>query len=253
MQFIDTNGMKLLIFGYSKRERVVAIAPEKLPYLDLTFCVEGEMHYLYNGEKVVLHSGDAIFFEKGSTRERLKTTVPTLYASINIEPDDNYEFPVTGHLPSCINNNILIMLDLFKKDFNTISSKKNEKCLSIFSYIYSNICETSRDDEPAHIKTIKQYISDNISKNINLDSISRFVHLAPQYICTLFKRQTGLTVVEYITNQRIDLAKRLIITSNDPIVKISEKCGFKDYTYFSHTFKKIAGISAKEYRKSKNT
>ena len=252
MKIIDTSSVKLLTFGYKKRETVPALPYEKLTYIDLTFCIEGEMHYFYNGEKVILHSGDAIFFEKGSTRERLETYSPTLYASFNIEPLQEFNFSSTGFFPSCLNNNILILLDLFKKDFNTISSMRNEKCLSIFSYIYSSIFETAQDSENPHIKTIKQYINDNLSSNISLDNIANFVHLAPQYVCTLFKRRTKLSVVEYITNQRIDLAKRLIITSNEPIVKISEKCGFKDYTYFSHTFKKYTGISAKEYRKSKH-
>ena len=58
--------------------------------------------------------------------------------------------------------------------------------------------------------------------------------------------------MQYLAEQRIDLAKRLILTQQEELHKISELCGFSDYNHFSHTFKKISGMSPMFYRKIKN-
>ena len=84
---------------------------------------------------------------------------------------------------------------------------------------------------------------------ISIKNIADTVHLAPQYLCTLFKKKTGMTVIEFMDRERIDLAKRLMLLSDSPLYEIAERCGFPDYNYFSSIFRKITGISAREYRK----
>lgn len=251
MQFVKTDGIKILMFSYQKKKIVEYLPKTTLPYMDLTLCIEGEMHYYIDGKYVVLHSGDAILFPQGSVRERLASREKALYASFNIQFSEKLEFDLCGYLPKCVNSDIVYLTEVFKKDFATVSSKKKEKCLSAFAYIYYLLCERASDDENPHVRAVKQYISDNLSQKITLTELSERVHLAPQYLCLLFKKQTGLTVTSFITRERIDLAKRLIVTSDEPIFKIAERCGFPDYNHFSHTFKAVTGISAQNYRKSK--
>ncbi len=83
------------------------------------------------------------------------------------------------------------------------------------------------------------------------DAIATAVNLAPNYLCNLFKKHTGITVIDFIIEQRIDFAKRLMIAQDTPLFKISENCGFNDYNYFSKTFKKHTGTTAAKYKKMK--
>lgn len=250
MSFLKIDGINMTYFNYYKRDGCFRISDGDHPMelLDLTLCIEGEMHYIYNGEHITLHSGDGILIIPGSYRERLESDVPTLYASTNLVFNEKMEFEIEGYLPGVVNSSILYMLDLLKKDFVTVSPNREEKCLSAFSYIYNQVTETVCNDENPHVKAIKQFISDNLPSDLSLSKIAEHVHLAPQYVCSLFKKETGMTITQYSVNSRIDRAKMLISATNISIAKIAEGCGFSDYCYFSHTFKKITGVSARQYR-----
>ncbi len=249
MQLIRTDGVKILIYNFERRNFVTELLPSQIPYYDLTLCVEGEMHYIYEGNRIVLHSGDAILFPQGSVRERLASGIPCLYASFNIQLDKYQEPLVCGYLPRCITPSTVAILEEMKKEFSSFSPLKNEKFLSLFSYVYNSVCERSYDSDDERIRQIKNYICMNLTEKLTLESIASHVHLAPQYVCTVFKKQTGITITRFIMNQRIGLAKIRIITSQESISEIAEECGFNDYCYFSHAFKKITGVSANQYRK----
>lgn len=251
MNLLNQDNISITYFKYDKRigEFLIPLNERPLTVLDLTLCLEGEMHYIYNGEHIILHPGDGILIIPGSFRERYESDIPTKYASVNLLFEDVPEFEFDGYLPGCVNSNIIYMIDILKKDFASASPRKNEKCLSILSYIFSQICEPVNDRENPHISAIKQYILENIAKEITLDKISGKIHLAPQYICSLFKKETGMTITNFILKERIDLAKRYIISTQESMSTIAEVCGFNDYCYFSHAFKKLTGFSANQYRK----
>ncbi len=249
MELLKTRGIKILLFNYYKPPCVTRLSSSDIPYLDLTYCINGEMEYLINGEYVRLKSGDAILFPPGSARERLYGEKSCLYASFNITFDEKCEFEYSGLIKNCITPTTIYLLESFKKDFATVSANKKEKCLATFSYLYYDLIEKLCDVENAHVRTIKQYIADNLSLALTIDDIASRVHLAPQYVCNLFKKETGSTIMQYVISRRIDLAKRLLIANDNPIYVIAERCGFSDYNYFSHTFKKVTGVSAASFRK----
>ena len=242
----------MLYFNYQKRENVAALNPggTALYYADLTICVEGKMEYLLNGKPVTLGTGDAVMFLPGDVIERFPTDVPTNYASINVQFDYDPHIRISGYLPNCVTSEILYLLGCFKRDFDTASVTRRQKCLALFSYICNKIQEVVSNRENYHVREIKQYVFENLSGDLSLETIAGKAHLSPQYMCTLFKRHTGTTVVNFILGERIELAKRLIFSLDEPMTKIASQCGFDDYYYFSHTFRKITGVSASNYRKS---
>lgn len=250
MKLLCTDKAGISYFNYTKRDGTFKLSEDGHPMtvLDLTLCIEGEMHYLYNGEPIDLHAGDGILILPGSYRDRYETQTPAKYASFNLYFNCDEEFEMEGYLPNVVNSNILYLLDLFKKEFSNLSSKRDEKCLALFSFIYNDIYETVSNKDNPHVKALKQYIFDNLSEDLSLSVLANHIHLAPQYICTLFKKETGMTITQFILKSRIDHAKMLISATNASILEIAEFCGFSDYCYFSHTFKKITGVSARQYR-----
>lgn len=244
-------GAKYLFF-YAKRDSVPPIERAKVDYIDLTYCLEGEMEYEYNGEAVRLHAGDAILFPVGSERVRYFGKKDNYYASFNLLLKEPFLPEIEGYIPKAVTPDTLCMLDVFGSICGSDSAMKQEKCAAIFSYLYCQLIEAVKDRENPHVKTAKQYMLSHISEDISLEEIAAEVHLAPNYLCSVFKKTTGKTVMQYLSEQRIDLAKRLILTQSDELYKISELCGFSDYNHFSHTFKKISGMSPMFYRKIKN-
>lgn len=106
---------------------------------------------------------------------------------------------------------------------------------------------TSADYDPK-ITAILDYINDHLNENITLSLLQQEFFLSKYYICHFFKKNTGFSVVEYITHKRIMNAKELL--SNDiPITEVCHSVGFNDYSNFYKTFRKITGISPKEYIK----
>ena len=219
------NDLTFLRFNINKKITVAPLPERELPYLDLTFCMEGELHYYFNHKHLILHAGDAILFPPGSIRQRLGTDKPTSYTSFNVQFPDDTEFLVTGLIPKAIRSNTLQYLETFQKDFSSVSTYSKEKCTLTFLYIYLQIIEKVRDTENPHVQAIKQYVVDHLHSEILLESIAKKVHLAPHYCCTLFKKCTGMTIMQYVISQRIDYAKRLIIATDWSLSNIAAQSG----------------------------
>ena len=245
----DFKDALFLNYSFEKRNSVPALKKSIIPYLDLTLCIEGKMDYIINGERVILESGDAIIFPPGSTRTRLFRDEKNYYASFNIQFSDEFKPQICGKVKKCIFPDTLTMLESFRQNFNALSLFKQEKCAGIFSYVFHQILEVAIDKENPYVKRAKQYINSNLHNNLTLDIISKEVHLEPHYLCALFKEHTGTTIMQYIIFHRIERAKHLIITQDEKIYRISEKCGFANYNHFSNTFKKTTGVTAAQYRK----
>ncbi len=95
----------------------------------------------------------------------------------------------------------------------------------------------------------KEYLDDNISKDISLDTISKDIGISKYYLHRLFTEINGYTPNNYLTNIRIAKAKDKLRYSKDSIFEIAITCGFDNISYFSNTFKKYVGYSPSQFRK----
>lgn len=98
------------------------------------------------------------------------------------------------------------------------------------------------------LKKILAYVSQNYEKLLTRDDIAKAVGVTPNYVSVLFRKGFDMTFVEYITNLRINEAKKLLENTDKKIYQIAEAVGFEDAYYFSKNFKKVMGMSPKEYR-----
>ncbi len=98
-------------------------------------------------------------------------------------------------------------------------------------------------------KEVKQYVKNHLADDLNVTRIAEVMHFNPQYLTRTFKAETGQGILEYITTERIEAAKKLLVETNIPVKEISSLVGYQDYAYFTRVFKKETGISPKQYRK----
>lgn len=75
--------------------------------------------------------------------------------------------------------------------------------------------------------------------------------LSAGYLHTIFKNVNGISIVEFINQYRINLAKQYILNQNMPLNEISAQVGISDPAYMSRLFKKIVGISYRQFCKKK--
>ena len=93
-----------------------------------------------------------------------------------------------------------------------------------------------------------QYICEHFSESITLQSVADHFFLSKEYFSFIFKQKTGFGFNEYLNQLRISQAMKLLENTNESIINIANKCGYSDSSYFTTVFKKISGISPKNYR-----
>jgi two-component system response regulator YesN len=100
------------------------------------------------------------------------------------------------------------------------------------------------------IHQLKQYIMEHSHEDITLDALAKKVGLSPIYISKMFKEKQGVNYIDFLTECRIEKAKKLMGDSKRSIKEITYEVGYHDPNYFSKVFKKMCNMSPKEYRKT---
>ncbi len=84
--------------------------------------------------------------------------------------------------------------------------------------------------------------------NLSVTEVSNEISVSPNYLSSVIKKTTGNTFIELLTLKRIEMAKELLLCTSKKIWEITEEVGYSDQHYFSFCFKKIAGVSPKQFR-----
>ncbi|WP_461206573.1 response regulator transcription factor [Clostridium sp. DL1XJH146] len=92
-----------------------------------------------------------------------------------------------------------------------------------------------------------EYIKNNYNKELHLKDVADVVAISPQYFCKVFKEELGVNFIDYLTRVRIEQAKKMLNEDNLSIKEICFKIGYNDPNYFSRLFKRIVGVSPKEF------
>lgn len=98
------------------------------------------------------------------------------------------------------------------------------------------------------IDKINSFIHEHYMEDISRNEIAGEFYLTPSYLAKLYKRKTGVNVKDYINEYRIEKAKELLKSGECNVGNVAEKVGFDNFSYFSTIFKKMTGVSPKEYR-----
>lgn len=98
----------------------------------------------------------------------------------------------------------------------------------------------------------QKYILEHIQETIYIEDIAKSVFLNEQYLMHLFKKETGLSILEFITKERIDLAKQLLEKTDFQVNEVAAAVGYGNYSYFIRIFKRSTGKTPVAYRKGKN-
>ena len=102
--------------------------------------------------------------------------------------------------------------------------------------------------EMAPIPEIRYFIEESLNQDLRLSVVAEKFSLNPNYLSALFKRETGQNFIEYINGKRIDLARKLLESSDLSAKEISYRCGYQNPNYFSRVFKAVVGRTISEYR-----
>ena len=85
---------------------------------------------------------------------------------------------------------------------------------------------------------------------VSIPTAAALVNMSESYFSHIFKKDVGISFIDYVNNEKIEKAKELIVSSNYKVYEVSEMLGFQNSTYFNMLFKKITGLAPNDYKKS---
>lgn len=101
------------------------------------------------------------------------------------------------------------------------------------------------------IDKVKKLITENLSADLQRDELAAMVHVSPGYLGRSFKKETGMSLSDYITKKRLAMAKQLLAKTSLSITDISNRVGMNYASYFTKLFKEQTGMTPQEYRQQK--
>ena len=107
---------------------------------------------------------------------------------------------------------------------------------------------TAEEDQKAAVFQVIHYINEHLEEDLKRDDLAAYVHLNPDYMARIFKREIGVTIKEYIIQRKMREAQSLLKTTSLPVSFIAAKLGYSNFSYFSQTYKKTIGITPQEER-----
>jgi two-component system response regulator YesN len=127
----------------------------------------------------------------------------------------------------------------------------HQRFFKTIDYIFDCIREKKKLKHDVIIEKINSLIDSKCSEqSLSLDSIADSLAMSPAYIGRLYKQYTSKTILERITDVRMERARTFLVETEYPIARIAELTGFSDDSYFYKTFKKENGITPADYRKN---
>jgi two-component system response regulator YesN len=145
---------------------------------------------------------------------------------------------------------LVIDSEVMRRDISLLDSAKDLKSYAR-NYILKKLQEV-RSIKASRASSLLSLVLDHIHRNfdreLSLESAAEVVRVSPFYLSKLFRKETGGTFIDYLTEYRIKKAKELLSIPTNNVKEVCYLVGYRDPNYFARVFKKISGVTPSEYR-----
>lgn len=132
--------------------------------------------------------------------------------------------------------------------YKTVKLSDLRKLLLSILKVYEPNSETNMEALPRSIEEVVRIIENEYQTDLSLELLAERVYLSPSYLSHLFKKQKGISINKFMTLQRMEKAKELLITTNRKIIDIGQDVGYSNFPYFSSLFKNHFGRTPSQFR-----
>ncbi|MBP1989403.1 helix-turn-helix domain-containing protein [Paenibacillus eucommiae] len=124
--------------------------------------------------------------------------------------------------------------------------------LEIVDIVIQFIDDLGTNKSSEVVERVRLFVRDNLNQETSLQSASELVNLHPRYLSRLFKEETGINFIDYITSMRMEKAVDLLLGTEITMEEIAERVGYNSSAYFIKKFREQYGIPPKTYRSNHN-
>jgi YesN/AraC family two-component response regulator len=221
---------------------------------DLTYVIKGGASFIVNGVTHELQGGDLLFLTEGDMKEAVTYTQNLMqYFAVNFTAkfqktkitEGDTIFPMLSHIG--LRQDII---DMFRELTMCWTEQQNgyvmkaRALLMLIIHRLSEIIVYDVDAEPGdyRVSKVTRYIALHYAEKLTVKNLARQVRLDMDYFGQLFKRETGMTVHQYINKVRIRNAENMLKSGNYKVQEAAEHCGFSDVFHFYKSFKALRGF-----------
>lgn len=209
---------------------------------------------IINGVRHEIKKGDLRFLRPGDTSYS-EPDFECLTINFNIVEEDMFchnrvldSIPTYMHVP----NEYFEMFKAIVKEYNQAKTCSplvlSAKVMELICSLYNEV--DGKGNMPSYLCDCIKYIKENYSSRISLEDLGSLCNYHPLHILRIFKKYLNKTPNEFITEVRIEEAKKILI--GDPSVSIEEiayRCGYNSESHFKMLFKKMTGATVGEYKR----
>ncbi|MBQ9229455.1 MAG: AraC family transcriptional regulator [Eubacterium sp.] len=231
--------------------------------------LEGSMNYSINGEIITLTEGESLFvncnqihFGFSAVKEECRYIClivhPVLFCN-NPYIERHYIAPIcnSGYTYLTVDSQAFseVVRRIYrKKEMNAENLYLNilQDLFSMVNQLFSLLkalpIKQKRRQSFVTIKTMLDYIANHYYDRVTLNDLADSANICSNSCINLFKRYTNMTPMDYLTNYRIEKACGFLKSTDKTVSEIAYDCGFSTSSYFAVIFKRLVGITPKEYR-----
>ena len=232
-------------------------------FCEILYVAGGAGEAILEGKKFRLAPGDLVVVNPGTLPEEgadAKAPLRLIFLAIR-------DFAVPGLPAGCLSQEKYRVLscgeyrykmDIYLRELLQETSSQiefyqeiSQGLVSALLVLVMRLIRINPEDEAAlsqECQKIKEYLDQNFTSPITLDSLSETVYISKHYLSHLFKEQTGVSPIKYLTSKRMEKACELLSETELPVSEVSKAVGYENPLYFSQVFKRIYGISPVKYR-----
>ena len=229
-------------------------------YNKLYYVVDGEFYLKINDAEYQAQAGQMFLLPYNSTQTyyHFSSHLATKYWVHFTAPCKDRDLLELISLPHFINvedpqivtNRFTEMLELNKSPHLGARLQQKAMLFQLLAYYieHSNLPDAKDMFKDEKLAGLMLYIEEHLPDTLTINELCGIMHFHPNYFIRYFKEATGLSPMEYISNLRIEHAKRMLQTEEMAIQDIAKAVGFKSSYYFARIFKRKTGFTPTDYR-----
>lgn len=275
LQTYDSSRPELLPYGLTCEKWKGKLMPkaDRHNEIELNYVVNGSFSYLFRDKKVRIETNTVTMFWALFQHQIIETEENCLYYTLTIPYKRfmQFEWPATfvssilgGQVILFHENNPATDAANFERWFSDLEKNESESdkvaLFEIYARIFRIAYTISKNPEGTYIGSSQDeltlgekmaiYIASNYQEKISVTDISHYVGLHPDYANRLFKKNFGQTLKDFLTEQRIIHAQRMLLTTRKKVIDIAFESGFNSLSRFNASFLEVTKSTPKEYRNS---